>query len=55
MRIEPGSGVVFTNNSLVLQNINIESRGNYTCKAINSEGIGTSEVISIDVKCKQIY
>ncbi|XP_042222543.1 nephrin-like isoform X2 [Homarus americanus] len=43
-------GVIVANMSLVLQKVERYSSGSYTCRAINSEGQGTSRPILLDVK-----
>ena len=45
-------GVLISDNSLVLQKINKNQAGNYTCFASNLEGDTESESITIKVKCK---
>ena len=45
-------GVIFTNQSLVLQQIDRSRSGAYTCEAVNAVGKGSSLPIFLDVKCK---
>ena len=49
-----GSGVIITNQSLVLQRIDRTRSGGYTCQASNLVGRGSSQEIFLDVKCKCI-
>ena len=45
-------GVILTNQSLVLQQIDRQRTGAYTCEAINTIGKGSSLPIFLDVKCE---
>ena len=46
------AGIIMSYQSLVLQQIDRNSAGIYTCLATNLEGQGTSNDLSIPVKCK---
>lgn len=42
-------GLIIINNSLVLQRVKMEQRGQYACLASNSEGISESNKIELSV------
>lgn len=44
-----GHGVIISNQSLVLQRVNRNSAGDYTCKAYNTEGEGESNKFSLNI------
>ena len=46
------AGIIMSNQSLVLQQIDRNAAGIYTCQATNLEGQGVSNDLSIPVKCK---
>ena len=46
------SNVRVSNVSLVVHSVGRQSIGDYTCKADNSEGTGSSRPFHLDVKCK---
>ena len=45
-------GVILQNQTLVLQTIKRSNAGLYTCRAVNSEGEGESNPVSLEVMCK---
>lgn len=46
-----GSGIIISNQSLVVQRVTRTDSGRYTCHVFNSEGEGVSEEVSLAVKC----
>lgn len=42
-------GLIMSNNSLVLQRVRLEQRGQYACSAANSEGVAESNRIELRV------
>ena len=49
-----GSGIIISNQSLVVQRVTRSDSGRYTCHVFNSEGEGVSEEVSLSVKCKTL-
>lgn len=46
------AGIIMSNQSLVLQRIDRQTAGIYTCLATNIEGQGESNALALPVKCK---
>lgn len=51
---DPVSGVLLTNQSLVMQRVRRIHRGYYQCVASNAEGISASNKVFLNVHCKYI-
>lgn len=47
-----GTKTIITNHTLVLQSVNRNSSGLYSCVATNTEGDAESDPFDLDVKCK---
>ena len=45
--------VIISDGNLVLQGVQRDFSGDYTCSAQNSEGVGESQPVRLDVKCKK--
>lgn len=45
-------GVIMGNRSLVLQSLDTDNTGLYSCQAANTVGKGMSNVVNLDIKCK---
>lgn len=52
---DPVSGVLVTNQSLVMQRVRREHRGNYQCAASNPEGISASNKVFLNVHCNESF
>lgn len=52
---DPVSGVLVTNQSLVMQRVSREHRGNYQCAASNPEGISASNKVFLNVHCNESF
>lgn len=48
------AGVILSDQSLVLQSVTRALAGDYTCLAANPEGKGTSNPVTLRVRCKSI-
>lgn len=46
------AGIILTDHSLVLQSVTRSTAGDYTCLAANTEGKGTSNPVTLRVRCK---
>ena len=46
-------GVLISGSSLVLQEVGREQAGDYTCFASNLEGDTTSDILNVQIRCKQ--
>ncbi|XP_076334815.1 uncharacterized protein LOC143238454 [Tachypleus tridentatus] len=44
------SGIMITNQTLVIQRVQLSHRGHFTCSASNTEGLGVSNKIYINIK-----
>ena len=49
---DPSAGVIVSGNDLVLQNVDRQASGFYSCSATNTEGVGVSQRLELDIKCK---
>lgn len=49
------AGIIMSNQSLVLQRIDRQTAGIYTCLATNIEGQGVSNALALPVKCKSPF
>ncbi|XP_055678044.1 hemicentin-1-like [Lutzomyia longipalpis] len=47
-----GNGIILSDQSLVLQSVSRNSAGDYTCLAANIEGKGTSNPVTLRVRCR---
>lgn len=45
-------GIILSDQSLVLQSVSRASAGDYTCLAVNSEGKGLSNPVTLRIRCK---
>ena len=50
-----GSGIIISNQSLVVQRVTRADSGRYTCHVFNTEGEGVSNHVTLAVKCRHIY
>ena len=48
-------GIIRSNHSLVLQKVSKLSAGDYSCRAINTEGSGASGSVRLKIKCKTFF
>lgn len=46
------AGVIISNQSLVMQQVARAQAGHYACHARNAVGRGTSNTLTLDVKCR---
>lgn len=49
------AGVILSDQSLVLQSVTKSLAGDYTCLAANTEGRGTSNPVTLRVRCESFY
>ena len=49
-----GSGIIISNQSLVVQRVTRADSGRYTCHVFNTEGEGVSEAVRLSVKCRNL-
>lgn len=49
------AGIIVSNQSLVLQKVDLRNRGRYTCTATNAQGVGESKPIMLKVRCEYYY
>ena len=45
-------GVILSNLTLVLQRVTRETHGEYTCRAANTEGSVSSNMLQLDIQCE---
>ena len=50
----PDQGIIMSTQSLVLQKVVRNSSGEYSCQALNSEGMGASSSFSLHIMCEYI-
>ena len=48
------SGIIISNQSLVVQRVTRSDAGQYTCHVFNSEGEGVSNEVHLAVKCRKL-
>ena len=48
------SGIIISNQSLVVQRVTRSDAGQYTCHVFNSEGEGVSNEVHLAVKCMKL-
>lgn len=46
------AGIILSDQSLVLQSVTKSLAGDYTCLAVNTEGRGSSNPVSLRVRCE---
>ena len=54
LRHDVSSGIIISNQSLVVQRVTRSDAGQYTCHVFNSEGEGVSNEVHLAVKCRKL-